>query len=369
MHSNKILLVTSEFPPQPGGLGNHSYNLANQLAKQKYAVTLITDVRSSNGEAEKKFDSKLNFNVIRTRRYQILLFTYFKRFLEYRKYFKNNKPKMVFASGRFSIWLVIFGFKNNNFKRIAVIHGSEINSKVKWQRKLTDIALKKFELIIAVSHYTKSLISNLKLNTIHVIPNGIEKDKFIIKEKGPKLKGYPKLVTVGTLSERKGQHNVINKLPQLVQLYPDIHYHLIGIPSERDKLQAMAKLLKVENHITFHGVLEDIELIKVVSNSDIFVMLSAKTKSGDVEGFGIALLEANFLGLPTIGSKGCGIEDAIDNYKSGILVNHTSFKEFAQAINVIEEQIDLYKINAHEWALKHSWDIIIKKYIKLTQDL
>ena len=54
MHSNKILLVTSEFPPQPGGLGNHSYNLANQLAKQKYAVTLITDVRSSNGEAEKE---------------------------------------------------------------------------------------------------------------------------------------------------------------------------------------------------------------------------------------------------------------------------------------------------------------------------
>ena len=38
--------------------------------------------------------------------------------------------------------------------------------------------------------------------------------------------------------------------------------------------------------------------------SDIFIMMSEMTESGDVEGFGIAIIEANSLGLPSIGTLG-----------------------------------------------------------------
>ena len=46
--------------------------------------------------------------------------------------------------------------------------------------------------------------------------------------------------------------------------------------------------------------------------SDVFVMLSSPTSTGDVEGFGIAIIEANALSLPSIGAKDCGIEDALE---------------------------------------------------------
>ena len=94
-------------------------------------------------------------------------------------------------------------------------------------------------------------------------------------------------------------------------------------------------------------------------------MLSEQTNTGDVEGFGIALIEANFMGLPTIGSKGCGIEDAIDNYKSGILVNYNDVAAFKLALQEIENHKDFYKKESKEWAFKHTWDLIVKKYIAL----
>ena len=55
--------------------------------------------------------------------------------------------------------------------------------------------------------------------------------------------------------------------------------------------------------------------------SDIFVMLSEETTTGDVEGFGIAVIEANALGIPTIGTMGSGLEDAISDKITGFLVN------------------------------------------------
>ncbi|HAI19011.1 MAG TPA: hypothetical protein DCM10_13880 [Xanthomarina gelatinilytica] len=37
-----ILIVTSEFPPQPGGIGTHAYYLALHLVKNGYGVTVIS---------------------------------------------------------------------------------------------------------------------------------------------------------------------------------------------------------------------------------------------------------------------------------------------------------------------------------------
>ena len=60
---------------------------------------------------------------------------------------------------------------------------------------------------------------------------------------------------------------------------------------------------------------------------------SSPTATGDVEGFGIAILEANALGIPAIGALGCGIEDAIENYSSGILINYLDTEAFKNALS------------------------------------
>ena len=38
---NNYLILTTEFPPGPGGIGNHSYNLAKYLSLNEISVTVL----------------------------------------------------------------------------------------------------------------------------------------------------------------------------------------------------------------------------------------------------------------------------------------------------------------------------------------
>ena len=123
--------------------------------------------------------------------------------------------------------------------------------------------------------------------------------------------------------------------------------------------------LGVNAHITFHGAVDDLQLKQALINTNIFVMLSSATKTGDVEGFGIAILEANALGIPAIGSKHCGIEDAIKSNISGILIDSGNTTEFINAIGRILDSKEAFSEGAKNWALQHSWSTIINRYLAL----
>ena len=99
------------------------------------------------------------------------------------------------------------------------------------------------------------------------------------------------------------------------------------------------------------------------------MMLSEHTSKGDVEGFGIAILEANALGIPSIGAKGCGIEDAISNYHSGILVNHQDEQGILEAINTLIANYSEYSKHAIQWTENFSWDKIIRRYLEVLEKI
>ncbi|TYA56667.1 glycosyltransferase family 4 protein [Formosa maritima] len=360
--NKKILIVTSEFPPQPGGIGYHAFHVAEQLQMHGYGVTVLADQRSKSGEEEMDFDKSLKFGVKRVTWKSIRMFMYLNRLILLFRLIKSNE--VVLASGKFSLWMVAFVSLFYKKKYLAVIHGSEVNFKKQLLKKSVESALKQFSTIIAVSQYTESLISHLNLNTI-VIPNGYDTKKWRTEIQAyQNLKGYPKLMTLGNVTTRKGQLQVIKHLPKLLEYYPEIQYHCVGLPTEAKGFSQVAVDLGVDKQVHFHGRLEDTKLQAMLMAMDVFVMLSKETETGDVEGFGMALMEANALGIPTIGSKGCGIEDAILDGKSGCLVAAESVSEFQEALYNILELPEVFKAEAKLWAETHTWEEIIKQYIR-----
>lgn len=354
--------MTSEFPPQPGGIGNHAYNLALQLSKNGYAVTVIADERSGDGVEERLFDGLLSFDVKRTAITSPRFLMYFKRLVSIFKSIASGHH--IIATGKFSLWSV--GFCSLFYQRnyIAIVHGTEVNFKTTLLRTSIAISLRRFYTIIAVSNYTKSLISHVK-RPIVVIPNGIDSNiwKLPSVDRSVALQGNPKLTTVGNVTSRKGQQTVIRHLPHLIKAFPDLHYHCIGLKTEAADFEALATQLKVEQYVTFHGRVDDSKLQSMLLETDIFVMLSSETVTGDVEGFGIAVLEANALGIPAIGSTECGIEDAIAVGTSGVLIDAFSSNEFEIAIHSILENRAQFKEGAMAWADRHRWSDLIHDYI------
>ena len=359
--TKKILIVTSEFPPQPGGIGYHAYHLAKQFQLHNFQVTLLADNRSKEGIEETFFDKNVDFQVRRIPWNSIRFLMYLKRIYFLFKCVKN--VNVVIASGKFSLWSVAFISLIYKREYIAVIHGTEVNFRKIYLKKSIETSLKRFSKIIAVSQYTKSLIEHLNLETI-VIPNGYDPKKWKSNLlASTTLNGFPKIITVGNVTSRKGQLEVIKKLPNILSIYPEIQYHCVGLPTEQMAFSQIAVDLGVEKHVHFHGRLEDAKLQTLLMAMDVFVMLSKETDSGDVEGFGMALIEANGLGIPTIGTKGCGIEDAILDGKSGILISHEEPLEFNEALVKILNSYNIYKREAKKWADTHRWEDIIKRYI------
>ncbi len=360
-----ILILTSEFPPQPGGIGQHALDLAKNLV-QFHKVKVIADQRSNDGKEEENFDACLDFDVVRIKRDKLILWTYIKRVLKSIRTFKDYD--LIIATGKFSLWQIHFIKAISPSKPIiAVIHGSEVLLPSHFSRSLTDSALKKSNIVVAVSNYTLGLVKHLDLSNAMVIPNGISSvPEFNKKE----ITQSPiNLITVGNLTQRKGQHNVIKALPQILKKFPNTQYHCVGLPTNIKNDTALAQKLGVINHVTFHGRLDEEQKNYRYSESHIFLMLSERTNTGDVEGFGIAILEANAHSLPSIGSRGCGIEDAIEHGKSGILVDPHNPIEIADAVTQISNTYFEFQTMAHAHVQKFTWDRVIKRYNQIIDRL
>lgn len=366
--NKKILIISSEFLPDPGGIGNHAYQLAKGLAAEGYPVTVLADIIYSNDETLSAFIKNISFLFIPIIRKNPSLFTYFKRlWLATRLASKND---LIICSGKFSLWLIhLLRLFYSGKKIMAIVHGTELLLPSGLQKKITNKALGKANNIVAVSHYTYSFILPEIKKTIDtiIIPNGIDNREFINYRKKKTTTSPLQLITIGSVTERKGQENVINVIPDLLLHFPELIYHIIGAPVISGRLKTLCESLSIEKHVIFHGQLSRTDLLSLLETSDVKLMLSNHTSTGDFEGFGIALLEANACGLPAIASDKSGTADAVANKFSGRLVNVTDKKEIVSALKEIVNNYDRFSTNAIEWAKEHDWKLIIKKYVAIIE--
>ena len=357
-----ILILTTEFPPLPGGIGVHAQQMATHLSAQGCEVTLIADQRTDT-PVEADYDAQQQFTIKRVAMQQPRWPMYFKRL---RLLFALAKAhEVVIASGKFALWAVAWMRLWHRKKTLAVIHGSEVNFKSPILKYSIRLALRHFDTLIAVSRHTASFVKPYHPNVV-VILNGFDPQKWS-EPAAPKQpsQSYPILITLGNVTERKGQANVVRQLPALLKVFPKLHYHCVGIPTEAEELTAIARSLGVEESITVHGRLPDVQVEGLLRQSDVFVMLSTTTKTGDVEGFGIAVLEANALGLPAIGSLKSGLEDAIANGQSGHLIAADDTEAFIKALQDIKAQYNAYSQQAISWANRHHWQATFEAYYQI----
>ncbi len=370
----KILIVSSEFPPGPGGIGHHAYSLAKELFKiDEVQLTVLCNADYVVKEKVQGFDRDAEFEIFRFKRIGKL--TQIVRLIQYLKVCRQTKPEVIIYTGLFSLWLMNLPVLGQRVKKVAIIHGHEPIFGSRFNQWLTNSSFKKAHSFIAVSRFSKfTLLSKYKINKhqhIEVIPNGIDpyyllswQDLIRNNDITLNLKtGFPRLLTIGHTSPRKGQHNVINALPEIIKNYPDVIYYIVGRDVRNGELLALAKKLGVLDNIQFiKPTVEHFQLLKFYQKADIFMLLSENQPNGDVEGFGIVALESNYFGVPVIGSKGCGVEDAVRDGFSGYLVENKDVHEISNRVNDILCNSDLFSRNAKEFAKRYQWDHIIKEY-------
>ena len=360
---SKTLFISSEFPPGPGGIGTHAFNVSNTLRKRKLEVIICTVSDYVSDEQAKIFDDNCLLRIMRFKRSSIKIVNWCNRVKIIYNVLINEKITHVFISGHSSIMFIPVIKTISNAKIITIIHGSEF--KIGILKNFSRLCIRLTDNIIAVSNFTKSLIPrSLQLKTI-VALNGIDPNEWMQPKYLPSLNNFPVLLTVGSISTRKGQHNIVSAIPYIKKIFPNVHYHCVGQTKNKEKLLKLIKKLGVVSRVSIHGIVSKTTLKGMYEKAHVNMILSEKTKDGETEGYGISVLEGNVFGVPAIGSRHSVLKESIVSNINGILVNQNSPEEIATALKKILSNYKKFFNNSINHANSNTCDNSIIGYEKL----
>ncbi|MDP5017763.1 MAG: glycosyltransferase [Dolichospermum sp.] len=181
--------------------------------------------------------------------------------------------------------------------------------------------------IWTISRYSRDCAcaaNGIDPNQVEMLPCAIDGNKFT---PGPKLPEFIEkynlsntkvLMTVARLWSGdiyKGVDVTIRALPQILQVFPDVKYLVIGRGDDQPRLAQLAKDLGVSDHVIFTGFVPTEALIFHYRLADAYIMPSQ-------EGFGIVYLEAMACGIPVLSGDDDGSADPLQDGKLGWRVPH-----------------------------------------------
>jgi len=138
------------------------------------------------------------------------------------------------------------------------------------------------------------------------------------------------LCSVGRQVKRKGHEWFIRTV--MPQLGANVHLALGGKGPESDAIRQATVDTGMEARVHSLGLVAEEKLASLYSGGDLFIMPNIPIE-GDMEGFGVVMLEAGLCGMPSIASRIEGIQDVITDGVNGYCVDALEVDGFADIIN------------------------------------
>jgi len=145
------------------------------------------------------------------------------------------------------------------------------------------------------------------------------------------------LCTVARLCAYKGHDVVLRALASLpMEQRQEFAYLVAGKGPSLESLQRTARELGVDSLVHWLGFVPEAQLNTLYNASDLFVLCTREIRgSQEVEGFGLAFLEAQACGVPVVGTRTGGIPDAICEGEGGWLINQDDHHQLATVLNAL----------------------------------
>ncbi len=347
----KILFISRAYPPVVGGIENQNYELYTWLSK-------LAEVKLIANRRGKKF---LPF---------FLPCALFRALFLFRKY-----DVLLLGDGV----LGIIGWKAKLFYKkpvISVIHGLDLTYRMKLYQKLwVNFFIKKIDKLIAVGNETIRIGTGkgIPAEKFIFIHNGVDTEKNLgdwsredlEKAVGEKVEGKKVLLTSGRLAKRKGvSWFVENVVPKLNS---DIIYIVAGEGPDKENIAQAIEKNNLPARVKMLGYVPDETRNILFNTCDLFIQPNIKVP-GDIEGFGISVIEAGSCRLPVIASKLEGLKDSIKDGQNGFLIEPYDAGGYVNKIDELLANNDFRKEfgeKARQFVIdNYSWDKIARRYLE-----
>lgn len=170
------------------------------------------------------------------------------------------------------------------------------------------------------------------------------------------------LLSVGRLVKRKGHAWFVGHV--MPQLDAETVYVVVGEGPERPAIEEAATRAGVSERVWMMGRQGDSVLRTAYAAADLFVMPNIPVP-GDMEGFGVVLLEANAAGLPAVAADLEGIRDVIENGQNGWKVPTADVDAWVDAVkHSLARNRESAGSRARSHVLEHfAWSHVAGRYV------
>ncbi|MCP4625474.1 MAG: glycosyltransferase family 4 protein [bacterium] len=346
---HKIIFISKNYPPEIGGLETYSYNLIKEFEKHHDVSKIVLTASNIN----------------------LVWFIPYSLFLSLYLAWKHSIRHIHLCDALLSPIGVILKLALG--ARVSVsIHGLDISYKNFLYQLMIPRCVARLDKVICVSRATRNECQRRKIPTHKcvVVSNGIRPDELYLPEPindskirlekitGRVIHNRKILVTVGRLVKRKGVGWFIDCV--MPRLNSDYIYIVAGDGPEFGRIQRVVSRRNLENRVLMLGRVSNDSRKVLLNCADVFIMPNIPV-ANDIEGFGIAIIEAGSCGLPVVASNLEGIKDAVIDQKTGYLVDEGDIDGFLGRIRAM----NLNKVDIRSYVnTRFNWATIYRRYQK-----
>jgi len=379
----RVTIVTPFYPPDPGGIAVHVYELVNRLTPfgiKCQVIKCTCDSRSLHWI--KKVSDKLEIVGVNSvtpinfpetmKSFRIPFYNIF-----IRDVIRSFDPDIIHLHGHhYPInWFVAFDWKLNDIPKILTVHGMyalnpySVGGKTVieeiFNQTFLRLFLSKVDSIIALTRTIARYISHYTRKPIFIIPNGVNVsifrenlDKKMEYRKNHDLPEDKKVILFrGRFNYVKGIIEYSEAAAILSRLRDDVYFLALGDgPLKPLVIKIFERYIngRVMSWVPYDRVHE------LYIASDIYVLPSRW------EALPITLLESIAAGLVIVATNIGGIPDVLDRYPSKFLIYPPTTKSvlcgIIDALEIVKEKTF---VKNHDVLKHYEWNGIASKIVRL----
>ena len=226
---------------------------------------------------------------------------------------------------------------------------------------LAKLGLKRADLVVSVSEPLLRRARFANSNCL-LVPNGADLRCF---PRSQELCRDQSIVYVGSMDEWAGLELVIRSFPLLKKKIPTVRMKIVGEGKEKRTLEALVRLLSLQDSVFFTGRLPYRKMAELLTNSSVGL---AMFKPGNAAAFASPLKLFDYMaaGVPIIATDIGDIGRIVRESDSGFAIEWDidEFVKAAESLLTKQDRWLKFHKNGLQYVEKYDWDILFDGWLR-----
>ncbi|KAL0648889.1 hypothetical protein Bca4012_047180 [Brassica carinata] len=309
----RVLMVSDFFFPNFGGVENHIYYLSQCLLNLGHKVVVMTHAYGNRtGVRYMTGGLKVYYVPWRPFAMQNTFPTVYGTLPIVRTILKRERITVVHGHQAFSTLCheALMHARTMGYRVVFTDHSlygfADVGSI--HMNKVLQFTLADIDQAICVSHTSKEntvLRSGLSPGKVFMIPNAVDTAMFKPADVRPSSDDVITIVVISRLVYRKGADLLVEVIPEVCRLYPNVRFVVGGDGPKHVRLEEMREKHSLQDRVEMLGAVPHSRVRSVLVTGHIFL------NSSLTEAFCIAILEAASCGLLTVSTRVGGVPEVL----------------------------------------------------------